>query len=154
MHRDTLKAQVAPIHPFAPPPSHTHTTQPGHCRWWSDTWRQSLKISINCLSLITYFFRVKRGSPLEVECVCAVLPSLLADFFPASEVLTKVIGEFLSPQQPNHMHLSAVVFQVSLHTNINHFRLQMKFISSKKSSIMKTRCLEEVCWVTWYSQVP
>ncbi|XP_054259354.1 huntingtin-like [Macrosteles quadrilineatus] len=58
------------------------------------------------------FDRVKKGSPSEVECVCAVLPYLLADFFPASEMLTKVIGEFLSPQQPNHRHLSAVVFQV------------------------------------------
>ncbi|KAG8267652.1 hypothetical protein J6590_047237, partial [Homalodisca vitripennis] len=58
------------------------------------------------------FDRVKKGSPLEVECVCAVLPYLLADFFPASEVLTKAIGEFLSPHQPHHRPLSAVIFQV------------------------------------------
>uniref|UniRef100_A0A1B6D7Q0 Huntingtin n=1 Tax=Clastoptera arizonana TaxID=38151 RepID=A0A1B6D7Q0_9HEMI len=58
------------------------------------------------------FDRIKKGSPLEVECVCAALPCLLADFFPASEVLTKVIGEFLSPNQPHPQLLSVVVFQV------------------------------------------
>ncbi|XP_024941677.1 huntingtin isoform X2 [Cephus cinctus] len=58
------------------------------------------------------FDRIKRGYPMEVEILCAVLSGVLGDFFPPSEILTRVIGEFLSPQQPHPRLLSAVVFQV------------------------------------------
>ncbi|KAG8226332.1 hypothetical protein J437_LFUL009909 [Ladona fulva] len=58
------------------------------------------------------FDRVKRGYPFEVEVVCGVLPLLLTHFFPPSEILTKVIGEFLSSQQPHPRLLAAVLFQV------------------------------------------
>lgn len=58
------------------------------------------------------FDRIKKGYPQEVELVCSVLPNLLTDFFPASEVLTKVVGEFLSQQQPHPRLLAGVVFQV------------------------------------------
>ncbi|XP_049777630.1 huntingtin [Schistocerca cancellata] len=58
------------------------------------------------------FDRIKKGYPFEVELLCGVLPNLLTDFFPPSEILTKVVGEFLSPQQPHPQLLAAVVFQV------------------------------------------
>lgn len=58
------------------------------------------------------FDRIKKGHPMEVEVLCGVLPAVLDDFFPPSEILTKVIGEFLSPQQPHPRLLAAVVFQV------------------------------------------
>ncbi|XP_046737508.1 huntingtin isoform X1 [Diprion similis] len=58
------------------------------------------------------FDRIKKGYPMEVEVLCGVLPGVLGDFFPPWEILTKVIGEFLSPQQPHPRLLSAVVFQV------------------------------------------
>lgn len=41
------------------------------------------------------FDRIKKGYPFEVELLCGVLPDLLTDFFPPSEIMTKVIGEFL-----------------------------------------------------------
>lgn len=56
--------------------------------------------------------RIKKGYPFEVELLCGVLPDLLTDFFPPSEIMTKVIGEFLSTQQPHPRLLAAVVFQV------------------------------------------
>lgn len=66
------------------------------------------------------FDRIKRGYPTEVQVLCAVLSEVLGDFFPPSDILTKVIGEFLSPQQPHQRLLSAVVFKVSsLITNFN-----------------------------------
>jgi len=37
---------------------------------------------------------------------------ILRDFFSPSDILTKVIGEFLSPQQPHPRLMSGVVFQV------------------------------------------
>ncbi|CAG2056711.1 unnamed protein product [Timema podura] len=58
------------------------------------------------------FDRIKKGYPFEVELVCGVLPNLLTDFFPPSEILTRVIGEFLSTQQPHPRLMAAVVFQV------------------------------------------
>ncbi|XP_031845695.1 huntingtin isoform X2 [Nomia melanderi] len=55
------------------------------------------------------FDKIRRGHTMEVEILCAVLSAVLGDFFPPSEILTKVIGEFLSPQQPHPRLLSAVV---------------------------------------------
>lgn len=59
------------------------------------------------------FDRIKRGNAQEVDIFCTVLSDVLGDFFPPSEILTKVVGEFLSPQQPHPGLLSAVVFKVN-----------------------------------------
>lgn len=58
------------------------------------------------------FEHIKKGYISEVEILCSVLPDILNDFFSPSDILTKVIGEFLSPQQPHPKLLSKVVFQV------------------------------------------
>ncbi|XP_071871538.1 huntingtin isoform X2 [Bombus fervidus] len=58
------------------------------------------------------FDKIRRGHSMEVELLCTVLSGVLGDFFPPSEILTKVIGEFLSPQQPHPRLLAAVVFKV------------------------------------------
>ena len=60
------------------------------------------------------FDKIKKGYPMEVEILCIVLSRVLGDFFPPSEILTKVIGEFLSPQQPHPRLMSAVVFKVKI----------------------------------------
>ncbi|XP_017892227.1 huntingtin isoform X3 [Ceratina calcarata] len=71
---------------------------------------EALIRSIESTSAI--FDKIRRGHSMEVELLCTVLSNVLADFFPPSEILTKVIGEFLSPQQPHPRLLSAVVFKV------------------------------------------
>nr|CAI5834822.1 unnamed protein product [Callosobruchus analis] len=58
------------------------------------------------------FDRIKKGYVYEVEILCSVLPVVLDDFFSPSDILTKVIGEFLSSQQPHPKLLSRVVFQL------------------------------------------
>ncbi|XP_063978909.1 huntingtin isoform X2 [Diachasmimorpha longicaudata] len=58
------------------------------------------------------FDRIKKGQNMEVRIFCAVLSEILGDFFPPFETLTKVIGEFLSPQQPHQRLVSGVVFKV------------------------------------------
>lgn len=60
------------------------------------------------------FERIRKGHVFEVEVMCAVLPHILNDFFTPSDILTKVIGEFLSTQQPHPKLLSKVVFKVSV----------------------------------------
>ncbi|CAH1404496.1 unnamed protein product [Nezara viridula] len=68
---------------------------------------------IELMEKVTILFdRIKKGYPVEVEIVCDVLPGILADFFSASDILTKVIGEFLSPNQPHKANMAAMVFQV------------------------------------------
>lgn len=59
------------------------------------------------------FDRIRKGHVFEVEVICSVLPYILNDFFTPSDILTKVIGEFLSTQQPHPKLLSKVVFKVS-----------------------------------------
>ncbi|XP_023313861.1 huntingtin [Trichogramma pretiosum] len=58
------------------------------------------------------FDKIKKAYPLEVEILCDVLAEVLIDFFPPMDILTKVIGEFLSPQQPYPRLMSAIVFKV------------------------------------------
>ncbi|KAL1498155.1 hypothetical protein ABEB36_008999 [Hypothenemus hampei] len=58
------------------------------------------------------FERVKKSNVDEVQILCSVLPLILKDFFLPSDILTKVIGEFLSQQQSHPMLMSGVVFQV------------------------------------------
>ena len=41
-----------------------------------------------------------------------VLPPLLLDFFPVQEIMNKVIGEFLSSQQPHPELMAQVLFKV------------------------------------------
>ncbi|KAJ8928269.1 hypothetical protein NQ314_019220 [Rhamnusium bicolor] len=59
--------------------------------------------------LLSYMYT---GYVFEVDILCSVMPYILEDFFSPSDILTKVIGEFLSPQQPHPKLLSKVVFQV------------------------------------------
>jgi len=60
--------------------------------------------------------RIKKGYPYEARGIARVLPAFLADFFPAQDIMNKVIGEFLSSQQPYPQLVAKVVFQV----NISH----------------------------------
>ena len=84
--------------------------QPGIEEPLPDVEPETLVRSIERISAI--FDKIRKGHSMEVEVLCTVLSYLLGDFFPPSEILTKVIGEFLSPQQPHPRLLSAVVFKV------------------------------------------
>lgn len=44
--------------------------------------------------------------------VARILPQFLDDFFPPQDVMNKVIGEFLSNQQPYPQFMATVVYQV------------------------------------------
>ncbi|XP_017781525.1 PREDICTED: huntingtin [Nicrophorus vespilloides] len=58
------------------------------------------------------FDRIKKGFPFEVEILSESLSTLLNDFFSPADILTKVISEFLSPQQRHPMQMSKVVFKI------------------------------------------
>ncbi|WAR21216.1 HD-like protein [Mya arenaria] len=55
--------------------------------------------------------RIKKGYPYEAGVISTVLPAFLVDFFPAQDIMNKVIGEFLSSQQPYPHLIAGVVFQ-------------------------------------------
>ena len=61
-------------------------------------------------------FRIKKGYPYEARIIAHVLPTFLTDFFPPQEIMNKVIGEFLSSQQPHPQLMAKVVFKVIIHT--------------------------------------
>ncbi|RUS73694.1 hypothetical protein EGW08_018541 [Elysia chlorotica] len=58
------------------------------------------------------FDRIKKGYPYEARVITRLLPAFLADFFPAQDIMNKVIGEFLSAHQPYPNLIAKVVFQV------------------------------------------
>ncbi|KAH6947392.1 hypothetical protein HPB50_018547 [Hyalomma asiaticum] len=58
------------------------------------------------------FDRIKRGYPFEADLISQILPGFLGEFFPAQDILNKVIGEFLSNQQPYPQFLAAVLFKL------------------------------------------
>ncbi|KAK9679360.1 Huntingtin protein region [Popillia japonica] len=59
------------------------------------------------------FERIRRGLPLQdVEILSRILPHIIEDFFSPADILTKIVGEFLSPQQKYPALLSRVLFVV------------------------------------------
>lgn len=67
------------------------------------------QFTINCTYLL---FRIKKGCLLEVEVTTTIMAKVLTDIFPASYVLMRVVGEFLSPNQPHPTYMCTVVNQV------------------------------------------
>ena len=70
---------------------------------------------VTCDKSFSFFFsltRIKKGYPYEARVIARVLPAFLADFFPPQDIMNKVIGEFLSSQQPYPQLIAKVVFQV------------------------------------------
>lgn len=57
--------------------------------------------------------RIRKGLPSEARVVARILPQFLDDFFPPQDVMNKVIGEFLSNQQPYPQFMATVVYKVS-----------------------------------------
>uniref|UniRef100_T1IW53 Huntingtin n=1 Tax=Strigamia maritima TaxID=126957 RepID=T1IW53_STRMM len=71
---------------------------------------ESLIVAMERVTVL--FDRIKKGYPNEAEVVSRVLPIFLMDFFPPSDIMNKVIGEFISNQQPHPQMLASVVFNV------------------------------------------
>jgi len=71
------------------------------------------------LYIVFFLYRIRKGVPSEARVVARVLPPLLLDFFPAQEIMNKVIGEFLSSQQPHPELMAQVLFKVRTGTVLN-----------------------------------
>lgn len=71
---------------------------------------ESLIVAMERVTVL--FDRIKKGYPYEAEVIAEILPIFLMDFFPMSDIMNKVIGEFISNQQPHPHLLAHVVFQV------------------------------------------
>uniref|UniRef100_A0A8C5STQ9 Huntingtin n=1 Tax=Laticauda laticaudata TaxID=8630 RepID=A0A8C5STQ9_LATLA len=77
---------------------------------------ESVIVAMERVSVL--FDRVRKGFPFEARVVTRILPQFLDDFFPPQDVMNKVIGEFLSNQQPYPQFMAKVLYKVfqSLHT--------------------------------------
>ena len=86
----------------------------GRRMWFIQFWLKSFLPLVFIICLFVYLFhRIRKGFPSEARVVSRVLPRLLLDFFPAQEIMNKVIGEFLSSQQPYPELMAAVLLKVS-----------------------------------------
>lgn len=67
---------------------------------------------IDAVNIVIFCFRVRKGFPFEARVVARILPQFLDDFFPPQDIMNKVIGEFLSNQQPYPQFMATVVYKV------------------------------------------
>lgn len=71
---------------------------------------ESVIVAMERVSVL--FDRIRKGFPCEARVVSRILPQFLDDFFPPQDVMNKVIGEFLSNQQPYPQFMATVVYKV------------------------------------------
>uniref|UniRef100_UPI00398F4F7C huntingtin isoform X3 n=1 Tax=Pristiophorus japonicus TaxID=55135 RepID=UPI00398F4F7C len=71
---------------------------------------ESVIVAMERVSVL--FDRIRRGFPCEARVVARILPQFLDDFFPPQDVMNKVIGEFISNQQPYPQFMATVVYKV------------------------------------------
>lgn len=69
--------------------------------------------------------RIRKGFPSEARVVARILPQFLDDFFPLQDVMNKVIGEFLSNQQPYPQFMATVVYKASATFWVQNFFLYL-----------------------------
>ncbi|KAJ7403337.1 hypothetical protein BTVI_77632 [Pitangus sulphuratus] len=70
---------------------------------------ESVIVAMERVSVL--FDRIRKGFPFEARVVARILPQFLDDFFPPQDVMNKVIGEFLSNQQPYPQFMATVVYK-------------------------------------------
>uniref|UniRef100_A0A8C2S1Q9 Huntingtin n=2 Tax=Capra hircus TaxID=9925 RepID=A0A8C2S1Q9_CAPHI len=85
---------------------------PGRASEPSPTAPDSESVIVAMERVSVLFDRIRKGFPCEARVVARVLPQFLDDFFPPQDVMNKVIGEFLSSQQPYPQLMATVVYQV------------------------------------------
>ncbi|XP_066278562.1 huntingtin-like isoform X2 [Branchiostoma lanceolatum] len=71
---------------------------------------ESLIVAMERVTVL--FDRIRKGFPCEARVVARILPTFLDDFFPAQDIMNKVIGEFLSSQQPHPQLMAKVLYDV------------------------------------------
>ncbi|XP_056004424.1 huntingtin-like isoform X2 [Ostrea edulis] len=93
------------------------------------------------------FDRIKKGYPYEARVITRVLPTFLADFFPPQDIMNKIIGEFISSQQPYPQLIAMVVFQVfnNLHNQNQELLVQNWVMLSLSNFTQRT----PVSMATW-----
>ncbi|XP_062376493.1 huntingtin isoform X2 [Sardina pilchardus] len=85
---------------------------PGHPGDGDPTATDSETVIVAMERVSVLFDRIRKGFPCEARVVSRILPQFLDDFFPPQDVMNKVIGEFLSNQQPYPQFMATVVYKV------------------------------------------
>ncbi|XP_057187145.1 huntingtin isoform X2 [Triplophysa rosa] len=85
---------------------------PGHPADADPTAPDSESVIVAMERVSVLFDRIRKGFPSEARVVSRILPQFLDDFFPLQDVMNKVIGEFLSNQQPYPQFMATVVYKV------------------------------------------
>lgn len=106
---------------------------------------ESLIVAMERVTVL--FDRIKKGYPYEARVITRVLPTFLADFFPPQDIMNKIIGEFISSQQPYPQMIAMVVFQVfnNLHNQSQEALVQEWVMLSLSNFTQRT----PVSMATW-----
>nr|XP_022340193.1 huntingtin-like isoform X2 [Crassostrea virginica] len=106
---------------------------------------ESLIVAMERVTVL--FDRIKKGYPYEARVITRVLPTFLADFFPPQDIMNKIIGEFISSQQPYPQLIAMVVFQVfnNLH-NQNQEALVQDWVMLSLSNFTQRTPVSMATW--------
>uniref|UniRef100_H2ZNB7 Huntingtin n=1 Tax=Ciona savignyi TaxID=51511 RepID=H2ZNB7_CIOSA len=86
------------------------------------------------------FDRIRKGYPQEARVMSKILPSMLDDFFPAQEIMNKIIAEFISTLQPFPGSVAHILYEVfqSLHERDQSHLVQGWVMLSLGNAIQRT----------------
>ncbi|XP_066576205.1 huntingtin isoform X3 [Amia ocellicauda] len=96
----------------SPPQTGKEKCSPGRTADSDPTAPDSESVIVAMERVSVLFDRIRKGFPFEARVVARILPQFLDDFFPPQDVMNKVIGEFLSNQQPYPQFMATVVYRV------------------------------------------
>ncbi|XP_076812038.1 huntingtin-like isoform X3 [Clavelina lepadiformis] len=93
------------------------------------------------------FERIKKGYAKDARIMARVLPRVLDDFFPAQDVMNKVIAEFISTLQPFPDLIAQVVHQVfqTLHSR-DQSPLVQEWVMLSLSNVIQRTPLSTAVW--------
>ncbi|CAB4063222.1 HD [Lepeophtheirus salmonis] len=89
---------------------------------------------------------IRRSGPKEAHFLCQILPCVLVDFFPAADIINRVITEFISPGQPHQTLLAGVMFSVFKEASQEHSNMLQDWILTILPTFVKRSPISHSAW--------
>eukprot|EP00096_Caligus_rogercresseyi_P013079 TRINITY_DN5735_c0_g1_i1.p1 TRINITY_DN5735_c0_g1~~TRINITY_DN5735_c0_g1_i1.p1 ORF type:complete len:217 (+),score=52.05 TRINITY_DN5735_c0_g1_i1:440-1090(+) len=89
---------------------------------------------------------IRRSGPKEATFLCQILPIILVDFFPAADVINRVICEFIGPGQPHQPLLAGVMFKVFNEASREHSKMLQDWVLSTLPTFTKRSPISHSAW--------
>nr|XP_040566772.1 huntingtin-like [Lepeophtheirus salmonis] len=89
---------------------------------------------------------IRRSGPKEAHFLCQILPCVLVDFFPAADIINRVITEFISPGQPHQTLLAGVMFSVFKEASQEHSNMLQDWVLTILPTFVKRSPISHSAW--------